>query len=363
VSDDLQTLAQRVRFSRLRRGWSQAFLANEAELSPQTISNVEADYTFPQVRTIINLAEALDTTPEYLINGDNKDWHADLALLEQRKIGARWVEQDGRLRIDPSGSETDLGVARDTLVRQLHEAVIRKAIAFADIAIRLDNATGWQGIAAASRRFSDGVKGPTEEIPEHLGKIYDAILELGSFLEQDLRLQRDPLQSADPLDPDVHRALSDLIRTAAPWLRRFPTIRELDDETAAFLTRRDLLSPATEIIEAANAEKLVSSADKDIVVALVQAAERSSEFQGQKAATRSVHTVRNLVYASASAVALFLSGAVASDFSTKSALIEHAGSFLAAAEEQITHLAADLPGDIRIAFSKLLEEIKRLRSP
>jgi hypothetical protein len=69
------------------------------------------------------------------------------------------------------------------------------------------------------------------------------------------------------------------------------------------------------------------------------------------------------VYASASAVALFLSGAVASDFSTKSALIEHAGSFLAAAEEQITHFAADLPGDIKIAFSKLLEEIKRLRSP
>jgi len=71
---------------------------------------------------------------------------------------------------------------------------------------------------------------------------YDSMLELASFFEQDAELQQQPDSNALPLDPEVRRPLRLLIRAAAPWLRRFPTVRELDDECGAFLRRPDLLN-------------------------------------------------------------------------------------------------------------------------
>jgi hypothetical protein len=142
-----------------------------------------------------------------------------LTKLEQQRLGARWVETEGQFVIDPAGIDSDATAAQEQTVQQLHIAVVDKARQFDEISKRLDNAIGWHGIAAASRRFVEGVTRPTNEVVLHLGSIYSAILELGSFLEQDAALQRGARSSADPLDPEVHRTLTDLIRTAAPWLR------------------------------------------------------------------------------------------------------------------------------------------------
>jgi hypothetical protein len=228
---------------------------------------------------------------------------------------------------------------------------------FTDCSKRLDNALGWHGIAAASQRFLDGVQRPTEDIPNHLGSIYSAILELGSFLEQDLKLQRGSDSSADPLDPEVHRILIDLIRTAAPWLRQFPTVRELDDESGSFLTGSELLDPGAALINNAQNQALVSSTDAAAILGLVEAARRGL-FQGDKARTRGVFSVRNLLIVSTTAVLSFFSGAAASSYSEKSELMDRAGRFLAHSENEITALVADLPDDLRLAFQELLKEIR-----
>ena len=219
-------------------------------------------------------------------------------------------------------------------------------------------ALGWHGIAAASQRFLDGVQRPTHDIPNHLGFIYSAILELGSFPEQEFGLQRGSGSAADPLDPEVHRALSDLIRTAAPWLRQFPTIRELDEQLGEFLTRDDLLDPGATLINSAQNNDLVSSTDATAILALVEAAKRG-EFQGAKARTRGVFTVRNLIIVVTTVVVLpFFVGAAASKYAEKSPLMDNAGKFLVQSENEITALVADLPNDLRLAFQELLREIK-----
>jgi formylglycine-generating enzyme required for sulfatase activity len=56
----------------------------------------------------------------------------------------------------------------------------------------------------------------------------------------------------------------------------------------------------------------------------------------------------------------FYSGAIASDFATKSVLVQRAGSFLARAEEQALQLAAGAPDDLRIALENVLK-VNRLR--
>jgi transcriptional regulator with XRE-family HTH domain len=279
-----------VRHLRQERGWSRLRLAAEADLSPQTISNVENEWTYPQWNTVYNLASALNVSA-FLLRGvikeEPEDLSVDLTRLEQQKLGAHWVEDEGRFVIDPAGTDSDIAAALDPVTVQLHVPVIEKAGLFSDTSKRLDNAIGWHGIAGASERFLKGVNRPTGEIPANLGSVYSAILELGSFLEQDIRLQASTSSSASPLDPEVHRVLSDLIRTAAPWLRRFPTIRELDDEAGAFLTRKDLLDPGAALITIARDRELVSGTDADVIGGLLEAARRG-ELQGQKASTRSV---------------------------------------------------------------------------
>jgi transcriptional regulator with XRE-family HTH domain len=356
------TIGTNVRLFRSEHGWSRKELARRASLNPQTVSNIERGIVeWPQSVTLWNLANAFGISPGELRNPkqheEREAWRSHLASLEQQQLGARWVEDDGHFSIDPAGTQSDITVAREHIVQQLHEAVIQKSRLFNDASKRLDNTLGWHGIAAASKRFVDGVQRPTQDLPNHLGSIYSAILELGSFLEQDLRLQRGSGYSADPLDPEVHRVLGDLIRTAAPWLRQFPTVRELDDQSGAFLTREDLLDPGAALIRGAQNNELVSSTDAAAIHGLVEAARRG-EFQGEKARTRGVFSVRNLLYIATTTVVVFLGNAAASNYSEKSPVVDHAGRFLAQSEEEITKFVADLPDDLKIAFQQLIKEVK-----
>jgi hypothetical protein len=287
----------------------------------------------------------------------DRTWRIALDQAIQTKIGARWVERGDHLAIDSSGADSDNNVARELITAQLHEKIRQKSGEFCPIAMRLNNSMGWHGISEAARRFFEAIDVETENLPQNLGVAYDAILELASFFEQDTELQQEPASAASPLDPEVRRPLRVLIRTAAPWLRRFPTVRELDDECGAFLSRPELLEPAASVLEIARIKRLVSDVDADATQGVINAAHRG-EFQGEKAGVRGLHTVRNLVIASATIVATFLSGAVSSDFATKSDLVKRAGSALAAAEEYIAKITVDLQDDVRIALQELLKAIK-----
>jgi hypothetical protein len=190
-----------------------------------------------------------------------------------------------------------------------------------------------------------------------LGFIYEATLALGSFIEQDNRLQQEKDAFGSPLDPEVRRSLSHLIRTAAPWLRGFPTVSALDDAAGAFLTKDELLAPSTEVIAAAKSINLISVEDAVRVAVLMGAADRG-EFQGQKAKSRVVSSTRNLLLAGVRIVAAFYMGATASDFSTKSEFVKRVGGFISEVTTPIEKLIIDLPSDIRFAFVTLVEQLK-----
>ena len=259
-------------------------------------------------------------------------WSKRIGELPQARLGGKWVEAGDHLTVDVSGDISDAAAAEESTTQQLHEGVRRKAISFADVAKRLDNQVGWNGIASASRRFADGVQCETKDIPKKIGAVYDATIELGSFLDLDRRLQQDRTSSANPLDQDVRRAFTDLMRTAAPWVRRFPTARELDDEAGSFLTRHELYEPSGQIVTEAARTEVISENDAELLRALLAAANRG-EFQGQKAGARGYQSTRNLLIAGLSAVAVFYSGAVSSDFATKSKLVQRVGTLLATHEE------------------------------
>jgi transcriptional regulator with XRE-family HTH domain len=66
-----ETLAERVKGERARRGWSQYALAKEADITPAVVSRLEAGISDPSLFTAQKLARAFDMTTSELL-GERK---------------------------------------------------------------------------------------------------------------------------------------------------------------------------------------------------------------------------------------------------------------------------------------------------
>ena len=237
-----------------------------------------------------------------------RPWTDTLANLPEVPLGNKWIEKGDRLAIDPSGQETDDAAARDPVVCQLHEAVKRKAREFAAAEAGIDERLGWTGFDDVIRRFLAAVDVATAAIPSQIATVYDATIELASFLDVDGDLRQRPGSNISQLDPITRRSFLDLIRTAAPWVRRFPTARALDDETGAFLLRRDLYEPSLAIVEGACDTALISAEDRALLKGLLSASEREGA-PAHKAGTRGVQSTQSLTIAAITIVAgLYITG-------------------------------------------------------
>jgi hypothetical protein len=277
--------------------------------------------------------------------------------IQQAPLGARFEADAQSLFINPAGEDTDFKVAKTPLVQQLHEAIVRKANQFASVAGRLDNQTGWQGIASLGGRLVFLLNRPTHEIPEVLGSLYSSALELGSFLELDHAISTGASPYSVALDPEARRPLEDLVRSLAPWIRSFPTIRQMDDEAGQFLAKDAMLRRSEQVIKVANDVRLIRKDDAAALIALMDSADRG-DFQGGKAGHRGVLSVRNMIIASAGVLSSFLLGAVSSDYATKSLVVQKAGSFLALGEAAISEVLGNLPHDLQFAIQALMKDLR-----
>lgn len=284
-------------------------------------------------------------------------WQHVLTSTQPSPIGIRFVQRNEQLAIDPSGDASDEEAAQHPLTQQLHEGVQRRSQDFVPLAIRVNNQPAWQGIGDTAKRFAEAVSAPTIEIPKNIGRVYDAIVELGSYLELDQKLHASADANGHPLEPEIQRALSDLIRSAAPWVRRFPTAQIIDNESGAFLSRPDLYNPSTAAADFAEDAQLISPEDADSLRQLAEAAKRG-EFQGQKANNRVVASAKNLALVASALVSLYV-GAISSDFATKSTLVMRAGTFLAAGEQSLLQLFSDAPADIQYALRAMMDDLRK----
>lgn len=273
--------------------------------------------------------------------------------LAQDPRGAQFHEQDGSLVIRQEEAADDEAVANRAMTQQLHVEVRRKVGAFASQARRLDNQPGWTGIGGLCERLGDLLELPTADVPGQIGLIYSSALELGSFLEFDNELRRTPDATPDPLDPATRRTLDDLVRTIAPWVRLFPSAQQADDATGQFLARAALIPTAEATVEMARRARVLQARDADVLKGLFAAARRGAAV-GEKAGARGVLSTRNMVVALACTIAPFYVSAISSDFATKSALVQRAGSFLALAEAEVLALVEDFPADLRLALEGLI---------
>jgi hypothetical protein len=149
------------------------------------------------------------------------------------------------------------------------------------------------------------------------------------------------------------------VRTAAPWLRGFPTVATWDDAAGRALVRADLFQPARDFTRIARTQRTISERDAAEMELLAEAAD-VGDYQGQKAGNRTVGSAKNLLIAAAGTIAQSLSGDVASDFGSQSRLVQRAGATLSEAEAQVEAFAATLPDDLSQALRALVQEGRRL---
>lgn len=64
------TMGKRIREARMKRRWTQADLAVQAGLRYQAISKYEIGDSIPQLDALISLADALDTSIDWLVGRD-----------------------------------------------------------------------------------------------------------------------------------------------------------------------------------------------------------------------------------------------------------------------------------------------------
>lgn len=287
-------------------------------------------------------------------------WLSVLSVPIATPLGSRWLERDGQLVIDPKGEQSDASAAQEPTTIQLHAILKLKSADFVTMCTDIDNRVGWSGFGQAINRFNSEISRNIQEIPLHITNVYDAAVVLGSYLELDNALNKNRLwTNMSPLEADVRRAFSDLVRTAAPWVRAFPTARKLDDQAGAFLSRKELFEPSSAVVETAGRQALISDADKDLLVALITATQKNDPLS-HKAGVRGVKSTTSLVLKALGIIATFYAGAASNIYSGGSPIVKKIGDVLLERENEVLQLTTDLPADIRLAVQMAIKTLKEV---
>ena len=289
-----------------------------------------------------------------------RDAAETLARTPQAPSGEMFSGVGDRLAIDPAaGDQSDREAGASTISVQLQDTVRRKLETLSPIASRLGNQPGWHDLAPLCQRLAELLDRPGADVADVLGSLYGAALELGSYAEMDAAAKTDLRSMVDALDPSAARPLQDVLTSMAPWLRRFPTVRELDDEAGRLLVAQSSAQASREAFAAAAETELIEGGDAALLRALLDAGDRGS-FLGGKAARRGILSARNLVLAAASLVVGGLWDGAVNEYAAHSVVARRAGAMLVRGENAVLDIAAEMPADVRMAIRRI---IARTRSP
>ncbi|WP_245284881.1 formylglycine-generating enzyme family protein [Bradyrhizobium sp. th.b2] len=330
--------------------------------SPTSVGNWRNGKRLPA-----KIEPVLQAFPEQVREELRKAYKAALAEKNDEVIrkaksdpaGGTWIPRDDQFALDRTVRMTDKRAAANPNQQQLQFAIRLIVEDLASRAMHLSNSQRWGGITTAVDAFRAVVGLDPLQVPERLGEAYALLLRIGRFLETDARVRAEPMLADGPLDPDIYGSLTDLVRTAAPWLRGFPTVAAMDDAAGKALVRTDIIQPVREFIRIARKEETISAHDADEVGSLAEAA-GAEDFQGQKAAARAVGSAKNLLLASAVIAAAQIKASLEADALSRSILAQRVFASLALAEDQIEAIALTLPDDLRYALRALIQEGQQL---
>ncbi|MEM7301423.1 MAG: hypothetical protein AAF468_10100 [Pseudomonadota bacterium] len=223
---------------------------------------------------------------------------------------------------------------------------------FVDVARLIEEEYNWEGFDPDFARLNQAYACAPQELAEQIDVLYDTTVTFGSYLEMDQDLRENPQGNKTALTASHRRQFEDIVRSIAPFVRRFPAGREMDEETGAFLHELsgDL---AKRVVIAARQNDVITSQDAERVRALLAAIEREG-LPARKAQTRGEHTARNLVLATVWGMV----GMVGARTLDKTELFQKVTQFLASNVDEAIEIVVDAPVDVRAAVESVLRGIR-----
>lgn len=184
------------------------------------------------------------------------------ALRQQAQGALMELTGAGVLRFAVVPSAMDRGVAESPPIARSHLDLRERCAALDD---RLRQAT-WRPRLAGLLRAVDILGGllklPAPQTADRIGAVWSLVISLRAYLEQSEEDRRDTGQPDNALDPDVLHAVRDFVFTAGPWVRRFPSGRNRDNDVGSWVE---------------------ADADHEEAAALLQRVERLGLFTGEEA--------------------------------------------------------------------------------
>lgn len=96
IEINYQTISHRIKQTRLEKNLTQEFLADTVNVNPSHISNIENHRTKVSLDTLVNLANAMEVTVDYLLSDEyiSPDTALETTILiETRKLTTRDKER------------------------------------------------------------------------------------------------------------------------------------------------------------------------------------------------------------------------------------------------------------------------------
>ena len=306
------------------------------------------------------LAELDKDPPDHILESFEK-------LIAQDPHGAPIEIVDGKARIVASLDENDAKVAENPQTIQLHERVKIRASSARERVRRLANQPGFESISATVEEFYSYISGDTLSVAANISTVWELSVAIGSFIERDDEIRAGRGGMVSEMDADARETLDQLVIASAPFVRRFPTARQNDDDVRLFKQSRANFDSAKRIFEHAASENLIEDASKKTINTAINVADISSGIQSEKSRSWVVNTAQNLIRALLNNVKLIivfgipiLASPVATDIYEHSQIKLIIREYALKKEDDIFKLFSDLPPDIRTA---LRESLHRLNKP
>ena len=281
--------------------------------------------------------------------------HAAARANQDETPGPYWGSKAVALEASIAPSDADIAATTAPIVVNSHPPSRDAAAAF-DVSARAWLANNpdpnWQGLDAAAHELAQVLDRPTAELADCVDVLWRAAVTLAGFLASDKQLRSIPFGNRQTLPDPIHRPLNTLIITLAPWVRRFPTARELDDATGAFLADAKLLQPAYRVIEIAEQAALITQASAQMLRDQRSTIE-SDGRQGEKAGSYYLRATRNLLLEAGRLLANRVADTKMPPDAEDADLIERARVVMADPDPAISEMIRSFTPDIGAALESL----------
>jgi formylglycine-generating enzyme required for sulfatase activity len=161
------------------------------------------------------------------------DWEEPTEAIKQTRNGPLWRVRQGYLDIDPTGHDSDRQGARHNDTAEWHRIAAAKAKTLAERVRPVGNQRlpgDYQLLHDIAPRFAAALSRDLGDVADDIRNVWELYNELALAYERHRKRAATAGNTESLLPDDAALDLGDSVAMAAPFLRQFVTVREIEDD-------------------------------------------------------------------------------------------------------------------------------------